>query len=82
MQEGVTETQRAVRLAAAMEAFQASNKGRLGGEAAPGTDMETPAVATERPVAERLKELAALLEQGLITEVEYQEKRQGILSGI
>lgn len=94
MQEGVTTTQKAQRLARNMEAFLASDADRLadGGprpagdtrlaSVPDGASEAPPGDPEERSAAERLQELQALHDQGLITEEEFESKKEEILSSI
>lgn len=49
--------------------------------AAPGA-VQVNTVASETPSEKRLRELKALSDQGLITQQEYEEKRQAVLRGL
>lgn len=46
------------------------------------TAVSVKSVEPDSPAAKRLKELSGLLEQGLITKEEYEEKRQAVLRGL
>jgi len=48
----------------------------------PAPTAEAPSSAPTRTTAERLAELSALLEQGLVTQAEYDERRAAILGSI
>ncbi len=86
MKDAVNTAQKAMSLAQAMDRFQdanvtqASREPQLGASKKPAEEASTE--ATKRPVSERLKELENLLKEGLITEPEFREMRQEVLSKI
>ena len=66
------------------------SRGWLAPESAGGTSAPAPApaaapvkaVETDSPAAKRLKQLKSLLDQGLITQEEYEDRRQAVLRGL
>lgn len=63
------------------EAIQGAGLGSKSQAASVGTSS-TPATPNSIGVAQRLRELQALYKEGLITQMEYEEKRKRILDGI
>jgi cytochrome c biogenesis protein CcdA len=71
-----------IAVAIAITGFHAVNAFSRKGVATSTIESETSGDASPRPIAERLQELEQLRGAGLIKEVEYQRKREDILSGL
>lgn len=48
----------------------------------PAQPPATPSAPGQRSVADRLRELQSLLDQGLVTQAEYDERRRALIEGV